>query len=84
MEFNKYKLRHRCFDYNLEKNARAIFLRATLQSCFYSFFNARLMLRHLFELNFVMIPFLLSARYLCAWILKSVVNTPAEEHSRPS
>ena len=50
-----------------------------LDSCF----NGRLMLRQLTDLDFKMITSLLAGRYLCAWILKSVLN-PAEEHSGPS
>ena len=39
------------------------------------------MLKQLTDLNFNLILSLLAARYLCAWILKSVLNLPAEEHS---
>ena len=52
----------------------------TLVGCF----NGRLMLRQLTDLNFKMITSLLAAKYLCTWILKSILNPPAEAHSKLS
>ena len=60
--FTTYKLHHRYFDNNLQKNFRTNILESDTADTFDSCFNCRIILRQLTDLNFKMIPSLLAAR----------------------
>ena len=62
--FTTYKLHHRYFDHNLQKNFQTNILESDAADTFDSCFNGGLMLRQLTELNFKMIPSLLGVREL--------------------
>ena len=84
MKFINFKLRHRYFGSHVEQNAQINIFESDTAQILDSCFNGRLMLRRITDLNFKMITSLLAVRYLCAWILKNVLNPPAEEHSGQS
>ena len=60
--FTTYKLCHRYFDSNFQKNFRTNILESDTADTFDSCFNGWIMLRQLTDLNFIMIPSLLAAR----------------------
>ena len=61
-DFITYKLHHRYFDNNLQKNFLRNILESDTEDTFDSCFNCRIMLRQLTCLNFKMIPSSLAAR----------------------
>ena len=60
--FTTYKLCHRYFDSNLQKNFRTNILESDTTDTFDSSFNGWIMLRQLTDLSFKMISSLLAAR----------------------
>ena len=62
LNFTTYKLHHRYFDNNLQKNFQANILESEAADTFDSCFNCRIILTQLTDLNFKMIPSLLASR----------------------
>ena len=60
--FTTFKLHHRYFDNNLQKNFPTNILESDTADAFDSCFNGRIMLKQLTDLNFKIIPSLLAAR----------------------
>ena len=62
--FTIYKPRHRCFDNNLQKNLRTNIVDGNTADTFDSYFNGRILIKQLTDLNFKKISPLLAAREL--------------------
>ena len=62
--FTIYKPRHRCFDNNLQKNLRTNIVDSNTSDTFDSYFNGRILLKQLTDLNFKKLSSLLAAREL--------------------
>ena len=60
--FTRYKICHRCFDDNFQKNFRTNFLQSYTADTSDSCFKSRIMLKQLTDINFKMISSLLAAR----------------------